>query len=157
MKVGESVRFAPRASPTRRTKSSRVWPLSRIERTRSSTDSTAVVTKRHPVRARVSRWCACFNRCSTLIDVIGEVRELPMELFPQTDSVADAVKEIRIAESDVLGTTGYLLANVLDDHSTWNDAKPSAIDGDDRAVTAQVFTTTAGLCVAHRSTPPLAQ
>jgi len=90
-------------------------------------------------------------------DVIGEVRELPMELFPQTDSVADAVKEIRIAESDVLGTTGYLLANVLDDHSTWNDAKPSAIDGDDRAVTAQVFTATAGLCVAHRSTPPLAQ
>ena len=79
-----------------------------------------------------------------------------MELFHQTDGVADAVKEIRIAEGDMLGTAGYLLANVPDDHAAWNDEKPSAIDGNDRAVTAQVLTATAGLCVAHRAAPVLA-
>ncbi len=46
---------ASRARPTASMKSARVWPLSTSPRTRSSTDSTAVVTKRQPVWARVPR------------------------------------------------------------------------------------------------------
>ena len=56
--------------------------------------------------ASPAAWLAEVGAEVSCLDLAVEslVWELPMELFHQTDAVADAVKEIGIAERDMFGT-----------------------------------------------------
>ena len=81
--------------------------------------------------------------------VVGERRPLAVQRFHNGDGVAGAVQKIGIAEGDVLGAGGYLLADVRQHHVLLHDAKRSAIDRDHGAMAAQMLAAARGFGVAH--------
>ena len=84
-------------------------PSSASSSTTSSTDSTALVTKRQPV----SRSSGSMSRVrEEVLDldghVVGDRWELPVEPLDESSRVRRAVEEIGIAERDVLRARGHL-------------------------------------------------
>src|SRR5216684_428151 len=103
---------------TTRRKSSRVCPLSRKPSTASSTDSTALITKRQPVSRSASK-CSWY--------------------FRKFHGVADAVKEVWIAEGDVLRPGGHLAANVFEHHVLADNSEDSFVNRHDGAMAAEML------------------
>src|SRR5438445_750182 len=66
-KVGCRIKPKSRKSATTARKSARVWPFAKRARTASSMDSTALVTKRHPVSRNLREDSAWHSKCSILI------------------------------------------------------------------------------------------
>ena len=79
--------------------------------------------------------------------VVGDLREFPVERFDQRDGVADAVEEIWIAEGDVFGAGFHLAADVFEDHVVRDYAERAVVDGDDRAMAAEMFAAARGFGV----------
>jgi hypothetical protein len=67
----------------------------------------------------------------------------------------DPVEKVRVAEGDVLRPRGHLSPDVFQHHLSLDDPELPAVHGDDRAVTAQVLATPAGLGIAHGPLPAI--
>ena len=65
----------------------------------------------------------------------------------------DPVEEIWIAKGDVFRTGAYLLPDVLQNHVLLDHPEHALVNRNNRAMAAHVFTTAAGLRIAHN--PPL--
>src|SRR5487761_1780974 len=83
--------------------------------------------------------------------IIGESRKFLMQGFDKRNGMSDAVKKIRIAERDVLGAGGHLLANISENHVALDHAKNSVIDRHNGAMAAQMFAAAARFRVTHRA------
>src|SRR5262249_31281402 len=82
-------------------------------------------------------------------DIVGQRWPGFVQGRDQGDGVFDAVEEIRVAESNMLGTGTDLAPDVLDHNFRLDDPKAAAIDWHDGTVAALVFASTAGLSVSH--------
>src|SRR5262245_45202739 len=81
--------------------------------------------------------------------IVGQLWECCMQCLHQGDGMPDAIKKVRIAEGDVLGSSRHLLSDILQDHVTLHNAETSRIDWHNRAMAAEVLTATARLGVAR--------
>src|SRR5215469_17640807 len=72
-----------------------------------------------------------------------------MERFDDALRMGYTVEKIGIAEGDVLRSGGNLLANVGEDDVDGHDAKLAGVNGDDRAMTAEMFAAAGRLGVAR--------
>src|SRR5262245_3581659 len=81
--------------------------------------------------------------------IIGKLRKCRVQCLHQGDGMPDAVEEIRIAKSDVLGPSRYLLSDILQDHVTLHNPETPLIDWHNGAMAAEVLTATARLGVAR--------
>src|SRR2546427_13151105 len=72
-------------------------------------------------------------------DVIRDCWELAMKFINQLHRVANAVKEVRIAERDVLGSCGNLAAHVFEHHIAADDSKDALVNRHNGAVPAQML------------------
>src|SRR5215472_2767097 len=80
--------------------------------------------------------------------VVTDAGKLPMKFPEQLHRVTNPIEKIRIAEGDMLSPLRYLLANIFEHSFAIYDSEDSVIDGDDRAVPAQVFAAPARFRVA---------
>lgn len=80
-------------------------------------------------------------------DVVSEARKILVQGFDERDGVANAIEKIGVAERDVGGAGGDLLANVDEDDVTVHDAENAVVNGNDRAMATQVFAAAAGFGV----------
>src|SRR2546430_4135967 len=94
-----------------------------------------------------------------VLDLRGEVerhgRVLRVQRARHGDRVARAVQEVRVTEGDVRGPGLDLLADVGEHHVPPHDEEAPAVDGRDRAVTAQVLAAPARFHVARELEPPV--
>ena len=72
-------------------------------------------------------------------DVVGDTRKSRREPFDDAPRVRRPVEEIGIAEGDVLGARGDLLADVLEHRIDGNRMKAPLVDRYDRAVTTEML------------------
>ena len=83
--------------------------------------------------------------------VIGDPRVLRVQGSGDLERMTGAIEEVRIPERDVLCARADLLPDVLEHDVPLDDAERPAVDGDDRAMAAQVPAAPAGLGVADGS------
>ena len=83
--------------------------------------------------------------------IVGQIGKFLVKRPDECECVTGSVEEVRIPKCDVLGTARHELANVCHNNIAFNDAKPPVVDGDHRAVSAQVFTASTGFGVADES------
>src|SRR5713101_3200491 len=76
--------------------------------------------------------------------VVGQAGKFGVHGFDDGDGMAWPVEEVGIAESDVLGPHGDLLANVGEHDVALDDAKSAIVYGDHRTMPAQIFASAAG-------------
>ena len=81
--------------------------------------------------------------------VVGELREFTVQGLDERNGVPDSVEKVWIAEGDMLGTGGNLLANVRQNDVAVDNAENAVVHGNDRAVTAEMLTAAARFRVAH--------
>ena len=79
--------------------------------------------------------------------VVGESRELSVELFDDSQAVGGSVEEVRVSEGDVLGACPDLSTYVLQNRLTWHGGESTAVHRDDRAVPTGVFAPAGGFGV----------
>src|ERR1700722_7286241 len=79
--------------------------------------------------------------------VVGDLRELRLELFHNAHRMRWTVPEIGIAEGDVSGSERDLLPNIVEYHVALNHTKLALIYGHDRTVAAEMFAAAAGFCI----------
>jgi hypothetical protein len=72
-----------------------------------------------------------------------------MQRFYQWNRVAHTIKEIRVAERDVLRTGGDLLANIREHNFAINDAKDAFVHRHNGAMAAKMLATAAGFGVTR--------
>jgi hypothetical protein len=132
-------------------KSARVWPLSSFASTASSTDFHRAGDEQ---AARLAQARQQFAMLQQMLDldgrVVGEIRELAMQRVHDAHGVRGPVEEIGIAEGDVLGARGHLLANVGEHDLGLHHPKAPLIHRHHRAMAAQMFAASAGFGVAGR-------
>ena len=117
-----------------------MWPFSSFARISSSTDSTALVTNRHPVRASTGSSVAVAQQVLDLDrDVVGQRRMPRVQRLDDAPRVRRAVEEVGIAEGDVLGAGGDLLIDVGEHDVDRHDAELAVVDRHDRAMPAAVL------------------
>ncbi len=144
--TGETRRRSARASarprgtaPTASTKSARVCPLSSSASTRSSTDSTALVTNAQPVAREPRQQIAMPQQMLDLDrDVVAHVRMRRVQRVDDAHRVRRAVEEIGIAERDVRGAGGDLRGDVGEHDVRLHDAELPVVDRHDRTMPAQM-------------------
>lgn len=85
--------------------------------------------------------------------VVGEAGEFAGEAFDDAAGVGGAVEEVGVAEGDVGGSGGGLVVDVGEDGVFTDDAEGSVVDGDDRAVAAEVLAAAGGFGVAGEAGP----
>src|ERR1700690_3917700 len=73
--------------------------------------------------------------------VISELREFAVECFHEWKRVANAIKEIRIAERNVLRARDHLLADIREHDFAVYNAKHSIVNRHNRTMAAKVFAT----------------
>ncbi len=149
IKVGASVRPADRNSRATAMKSARVWPLSSFASTASSTDFHRAGNEQ---AARLAKARQQFAMLQQVLDldgrVVGERGTLAMQGVRDAHSVRGPVEEIGIAEGDVLGARGHLLANVGEHHFRLHHAETALIYRHHGAMAAQMLAAAAGFGVA---------
>src|ERR1035438_1169383 len=74
--------------------------------------------------------------------------KLLVQCFHNGHGMAGAVEKVRVTESNVFRSHAELLADVGEHDLALYDAKRAFIDGDHRAMPAQVLATAAGFCGA---------
>jgi hypothetical protein len=72
-------------------------------------------------------------------DVVAQLRKFCVEPGDDSQRMSWRVEEIRISEGDVLGAGSYLLTDVIEHRIGLDDPEPAAVDGYDRAMSAQVL------------------
>src|SRR5689334_13879473 len=82
-------------------------------------------------------------------DIIGEPGPFAMESFDDSDSVAGAVEEVRVAKGDVLRTRRDLTTDILQYDISLHNPENAAVHRDHRTVAAQMFAAARCLGVAH--------
>src|SRR5207253_8507704 len=75
--------------------------------------------------------------------VVCHGRKFPMKYLRQFHRVTNAVKEIRIAEGDVLRPRGHLAPNVFEHHVAVDDSKHSLVNRYDWAMPAKMLASAA--------------
>src|ERR1700683_3829845 len=83
--------------------------------------------------------------------VVGKFRKLAMQRSDQRNSVPDAIKEVRIAKSNVFRTSIHLTANISENHFERHDAKRPVVHRNNRAMAAKMFASARGLRVTGNS------
>ena len=63
--------------------------------------------------------------------------------------MSNAIEKIRVAESDVLRARRNLLTDVFKNHFTVDNTEDTVVHGNDGAMTAKVFASSAGFRVAR--------
>ncbi len=86
--------------------------------------------------------------------IVGEFGKFAVQRFDQRDGMANSIEKIRIAKCNVLSARRDLLADVGENNFPIHDAKNAVIDGNNRAMTAQMLATAAGLGVTHGTVLP---
>ncbi len=71
--------------------------------------------------------------------VVSYGRKLAVKCFHEFHGVTYAVKEIRIAEGDVLRPGGHLAANIFEYHIPTDNSKQSLVNRHDWAMTAKML------------------
>src|SRR6185312_3034355 len=84
--------------------------------------------------------------------VISERRELTIHPLNDAHPMCGTVEEIRIAKSNVLGSSFYLLSYISDDDVSRNHAEGPVIDRHDWTVPAQMLAAAARFRVASDAT-----
>ena len=80
-------------------------------------------------------------------DVVGQMRMVSVKSFDDASGVGDAVEEIGIAEGDVSRASRDLLTNVCENNVERDYAELALINGNDRAMSTEMFATAGGFCV----------
>src|ERR1017187_7797360 len=81
--------------------------------------------------------------------IIGELRKLAAQSFNQRNCVAHAIEKIRVSERDMLRAGRDLLTHIAKDNFTVHDTEDPVVHRNNRAMTAEMFTSTAGFGVPH--------
>ena len=81
-------------------------------------------------------------------DVVRKLRKFRVQIADDRERVADAIEKIGIAEGDVPGARGDLLADIGENRLFFHDAENAIVHGDDRAMAAAMFAAAASFGVA---------
>ena len=81
-------------------------------------------------------------------DVVREAGKLVRQRLDHPERMPNAVEKVRVAKRDVLGAGRHLRADIRQDDVDRDDPKASVVNGDDRAVPAEVLAAAARFRVA---------
>src|SRR5215467_663222 len=82
--------------------------------------------------------------------IVGEAWELGMQRVYDPDRMSGAVEEVRISEGDVGRARLHLLPDIGQHDLALHNPKPPLIDGNNRAMTAEMLAAAAGLRISDQ-------
>src|SRR5215472_71366 len=85
--------------------------------------------------------------------IVREPRKFIVQRFYKGHGVPDSIEKIRITKRDVLGSRGDLLADIFEDDFAIYYAENAFVDGDNRAVPAEMLASPARFRVARDAVP----
>src|SRR5579884_195238 len=83
-------------------------------------------------------------------DVIGQRREFSMQALHQFQRMPGSVEKIRVTEGDVLGTGGYLAANIFYNNIVGHHAEAPVVDRHNGTMAATMLAAPTGFGVPHQ-------
>ena len=84
-------------------------------------------------------------------NVVGELRELLMQIRYNSYTVRRPIEEIGISEGDVLCPVSHLASDVLKDNVPLHYPKCTVVDGNNGAMAAKVLAAAGGFSISNRS------